>query len=87
MLIERLLLLQWDSFRSLIRGKEARPGKEKSGKVKISAVVVERRRKSTDAPESYMPVTMSRRNDTFMLADYSALCLAEQLCLLEQVSA
>ncbi|WAR21994.1 KNDC1-like protein [Mya arenaria] len=72
---------EWDSFRSLVRGKTT--GKEKSGKVKISAVVVERRRKSNEG--SFVPMKpISRRTDMFVLADYSAQCLAEQLCLIEQ---
>ena len=78
-------MFYWESFRSLVRGKGPQEGKEKSGKVKISAVVVERRRKNSDAPEKALSLPVSRRNDTFMLADYSALCLAEQLCLIEQV--
>ncbi|XP_052771824.1 kinase non-catalytic C-lobe domain-containing protein 1-like isoform X3 [Mya arenaria] len=74
-------LKSWDSFRSLVRGKTT--GKEKSGKVKISAVVVERRRKSNEG--SFVPMKpISRRTDMFVLADYSAQCLAEQLCLIEQ---
>ncbi|KAH3790012.1 hypothetical protein DPMN_168206, partial [Dreissena polymorpha] len=75
-------LKTWDSFRSLVRGKTT--GKEK-GKVKISAVVVERRRKSNEMPMlAPLGKPVSRRTDMFMLADYSAQCLAEQLCLMEQ---
>lgn len=76
-------LFQWESFRSLVRGKSG--SKEKSGKVKISAVVVERRRRSVETPNSVPTSTLNRRTDTFMLADYSASSLAEQLCLIEQV--
>ena len=75
--------MQWESFKSLVKGK---PASKKAGKVKISAVVVERRRRSDTQESVEIPQQMSRRTDSFTLSDFSAQCLAEQLCLIEQVS-
>ena len=65
-----------------MKGKQ---GNKKAGKVKISAVVVERRRRS-DAHEDVPKQISSRRTDSFTLNDFTAQTLAEQLCLIEQVS-
>lgn len=74
---------QWDSFKSLVKGKT---GAKKTGKVKISAVVVERRRRSDTKEEIPQQITSSsRRSDSFTLSDFTAQTLAEQLCLIEQV--
>ncbi|XP_053407466.1 kinase non-catalytic C-lobe domain-containing protein 1-like isoform X3 [Mercenaria mercenaria] len=74
--------VKWESFKALVRGKSS--AKEKAGKVTISAVCVERRRRSMENPEVFPILQRARRTDTFMLADYTAQCLAEQLCLIEQ---
>ena len=77
------LLFQWDSFKSLVKGK---PNTKKKGKVKISAVVVERRRRSDTQDSIEIPQPLSRRTDSFTLSDFTSQTLAEQLCLIEQVS-
>ena len=77
------MLLQWESFKSLVKGK---PTSKKTGKVKISAVVVERRRRSGTQESIDLPQQLTRRTDSFTLSDFSAQNLAEQLCLIEQVS-